>query len=276
MKKEWVVSKKDHQLRIDDFAYLHHISKKCLKDMKMKGDILVDGVHQTVRYHLQVGEIVTFIFPDEMNQIPPEYIPFDIVYEDHDLMVIDKPAGIPCIPTRAHPSHTLANGISYYYQSIGLKSTVHFVNRLDKDTSGLMVVAKYRYIHDLMSQNMGHMYRLYHAYVQGHVQQGEISLPIYREGQDMKRVIDERGKKSLTHYRCLKTDQGSSYVECRLETGRTHQIRVHMAAIGHPLIGDPLYGDGNGSFYLDSFKICFKHPITHRYISIEKKERQFL
>lgn len=269
LKKECLVTKQYHQYKIDEFAYAHHISKKLLKSIKLQGDILVNGNHQTVRYSLQEGEKVTFLFPQENNQILPEDIPLKIVYEDLYLMVIDKAPCISCIPTRGHPHHTLANAISYYYQQIGLTSTVHMVNRLDKETAGLMIVAKYRYIHDLMSKR--HIYRLYRAHVNGKVEQGVIDLPIYKIDKQMKRVIDERGKISKTHYQCIQYKEGISLVECQLETGRTHQIRVHMSAIGHPLVGDSLYGNGQGCFDLTSFKICFIHPITHQLISLTKQ-----
>lgn len=271
-KKEWIVSKENHQSRIDDFAYQHQITKKALKAIKLKGNILVNGEHQTVRYLLNEGDRVTFFYPKEENQIPPINIPLKIVYEDDVLLVIDKQAGLPCIPTRAHPTYTLANALSYYYQHIGLESTVHLVNRLDKDTKGLMIVAKYRDIHDCMCKDMTHIKRVYHAHVKGKLDSsGTISLPIYRDGFEMKRVIDKRGQTAITHYRCLKQKEHSTLIECLLETGRTHQIRVHMAALGYPLIGDAIYGDNDGEFDLDSVKVCFEHPVTHQYICIEKK-----
>ena len=136
------VTLKDHQSRIDDFAYSRGISQKALKDIKMKGDILVDGNHQSVRYVLSEGEYVEFIFPNEENNIPPVNIPLKIVYEDDYLLVIDKPKDLACIPTRSHPDYTLAHALSYYYKTINLSSTIHLVNRLDKETSGLMIVAK--------------------------------------------------------------------------------------------------------------------------------------
>jgi len=269
MKIQWIVTDELHQSSIGDFASFHKISQKALKDIKLHGDILVDGVHQTVRYQLHVGEVVTFIFPKENNQISPENICFQIAYEDDYLMVIDKPSNMPCIPTKAHSHHTLANALSYYYQQIGLSSTIHLINRLDKETSGLMIVAKYRYIHDLM--NNVHIYRLYRTHVKGKVDNGKIDLPIYKDGYKMKRIIDPKGKPSVTYYRCIEMKDHCSFVECRLETGRTHQIRIHMASIGHPLIGDSLYGDGEGIFDLTSFKICFVHPITKQIISVVKK-----
>lgn len=272
-KRQFIVDE-NHQLRIDDFAYKKDINKKALKAIKMNGDILVNGIHQTVRYVLKQGDLVEFIYPKEDNQIPKEDISLHIIYEDDYLMVIDKPKGMACIPTRSHPCHTLVNAISFYYQSIHLDSTVHLVNRLDKDTSGLMIVAKYREIHDLMCKNIEHIYRKYHAHVEGKVSHGVIDLPIYKDGYKMQRIIDTRGKASVTHYRCLKYKGGKSLVECVLETGRTHQIRVHMAAIGHPLIGDTLYGGKDGEFDLESVMVAFVHPITKQIKVIQKGYKQ--
>lgn len=270
MKRQWIIQN-DHQLRIDDFVYQQKISKKLLKDIKMKGDILVNGVHQTVRYILQIGDVLTLIYPPEDNHIIPISMPLKIVYEDDYLLVIDKQKGVPCIPTRHHYDDTLANGLSYYYQQIGLSSTIHFINRLDKETAGLLLVGKYREIHDLMMKDLSHIHRQYQAHVLGKVEKGSISLPIYRHEKDMRRSIDERGKPSCTHYRSLSYHDDVSLVEFILETGRTHQIRVHMSAIGHPLIGDDIYGDGQGEFDLESVMIAFVHPVTKQIITIQKK-----
>ena len=264
------VSFKDHQSRIDDFAYSRGISQKALKDIKMKGDILVDGIHQSVRYILSEGEVIEFIFPEEENNITPINISLKIVYEDDYLLVIDKQKDLACIPTRSHPEYTLANALSYYYKTIHLSSTIHLVNRLDKETSGLMIVAKYRYVHDLFSKEIDHIYRLYRAHVSGKCKEGTINKPIQRKDKEMRRFIDESGKPSITHYKCIKYENDISYVHFRLETGRTHQIRVHMSSIGHPLIGDTLYGEDNGTFDLESYKVIFTHPITKQIISIEK------
>lgn len=272
MKKQWVISNQNHQSRIDDFLFQQGISKKALKSIKMKGEILVDNQHQTVRYLLNAGEILTILFPPEENIMQPYDFPLNIVYEDEYLLVVDKPSGLPSIPTRKYPLHTLANALTSYYQKIGLASTIHLVNRLDKETSGLMIVAKYRYIHDRMMKDLKHIDRRYRAHVQGVIEgNGTIRLPIYKEEMQMKRIIDERGKAACTHYHVKEVEEGCSLVEMKLETGRTHQIRVHMAAIGHPLIGDSLYGDGLGCFDLDSYQVGFIHPITKQCIVIMKK-----
>ncbi|MEG0277336.1 MAG: RluA family pseudouridine synthase [Coprobacillus sp.] len=266
-KRQFVVN---HQSRIDDFARSHKISQKLLKDIKMKGDILVNGMHQTVRYELQQDDVITFIYPKEDNQIPKQNISLNIIYEDDYLLIIDKEKGMACIPTRSHPSSTLANALSYYYQQINLASTIHLVNRLDKETSGLMIVAKYREIHDLLCKDITHIYRRYQAHVQGKVENGIIDKPIYKDGYAMKRIIDERGKQSVTYYQSLAYYDDLSLVEFELKTGRTHQIRVHMASIGHPLIGDELYGGMNGVFDLTSTMVAFVHPVTKQIKVIRK------
>lgn len=270
MIKEYKVEKKQAGIRIDEFAYLNGISKKALKKIKMNGEIFVNGVHQTVRYIIQDKDKIQFFYPEEISKIEAEDIDFDIVYEDEYLMVIDKPKGIPCVPTRTYPSHTLVNAIMGYYKKKGISSTVHLVNRLDKDTSGLMLIAKYRDIHHSFSKDIKQVKRVYHTYVLGNIGEGTVNLPIYKMDKQMRRIIDERGKKSITHYRALKYEEGISLVECHLETGRTHQIRVHLSAIGYPLIGDSLYGGVEGEFFLDSVEISFFHPIYQKYIHLKK------
>lgn len=272
MKRQWIISKQDHQSRIDDFLFRQGISKKALKSIKMKGEILVDYQHRTVRYLLNAGETLMIHYPPEENTMQPYDFPLKIVYEDDYLLVIDKPSGLPSIPTRTHPFCTLANALTFYYQQIGLTLTIHLVNRLDKETSGLMIVAKYRYIHDRMMKDLKHIDRRYRAHVRGIVtSDGSIRLPIYKQDKQMKRMIDERGKEACTHYHVRRIENGCSLVEMKLETGRTHQIRVHMASIGHPLIGDSLYGDGLGYFDLDSYQVGFIHPVTKQCIVIIKK-----
>lgn len=268
-RKYWII-KAGEEMRIDAFAFLHGVSKRMLKDIKMKGDILVDGVHQTVRYCLNEGETLLLIYPPETNHILKVNLPLSIVYEDDYLLVIDKAKGMPCIPTLSHQYDTLANALSYYYERIGLDSTVHLVNRLDKDTAGLMIVAKYREIHDYMCKDISHIYRKYHAHVKGQTSSGSICLPIYKNGTEMKRVIDDRGQRACTYYRTLEYQDGVSLVECVLLTGRTHQIRIHMSAIGHPLIGDQIYGDGVGEFDLKSVMVAFEHPVTKQIKVIRK------
>lgn len=269
-KRQFIIQSCDHQSRIDDFARVHKISRKLLKDIKMKGDILVNGIHQTVRYYLQQDDVLTFLYPEEENKIAKEDIALHIIYEDDYLLILDKEKGMACFPTHSHPSGTIANALSYYYQIIQLDSTVHLVNRLDRETSGFMIVAKHREIHGLLCKDMVHIYRRYQAHVEGLVGSGIIDKPICQDGNEMKRIIDESGKSSITHYHFISFDNDRSLVEFELKTGRTHQIRVHMAAIDHPLVGDQLYGKETGEFDLRSIVVGFIHPVTKQIKVIRK------
>ena len=243
MRKEYVVSYEEDGLKVLDFAYLKGINKRALKDIKMKGDILINNVHVTVIDKVKYNDKIVFCYPKEESLVEPWDKELKIVYEDDYLLVIDKPQGIACIPTRGHRFHTIANAIMSYYQKNHIEAAIHLVNRLDKDTSGLMIIAKYRDIHYTFSKNIKHIQRIYHAHVEGIVSEGTIDLPILKEEKKMKRII---------------------------ETGRTHQIRVHMAAIGHPLVGDVLYGGKEGEFYLESIEVSFVHPVTGKNICIKK------
>ncbi|WP_041139000.1 RluA family pseudouridine synthase [Beduini massiliensis] len=255
--------KQDQQLR--EFIAEHDISEKLLSAIKNNGDLRVNGEHVTVRCLLRKEDMLEIIFPEEKRgkQLTPAKMDLDILYEDEYLLVVNKPAMMPCIPDHRYHDQTLANGLIAYYESIGLDSTIHFVNRLDRETSGLLIVAKYRYIHYLLSRE--YIERKYMALAYGQVSDQTIDLPIGRLSRHVRREILPAGKPSVTHCHVLKQGEHFSLVECRLETGRTHQIRVHLSAIGHPLIGDRLYGDirnSAGTYYLHSYQLRFTHPIT--------------
>ncbi|KQL36230.1 pseudouridine synthase [Bacillus sp. FJAT-25509] len=269
----WEVKKEHNGILLREFLKLKELSKRALTDIKFQGgEITVNGEEKTVRTILKELDLVKIYFPIEKpsEELIAEDIPFEIVYEDDAVLVINKPFGIPSIPSREHPSGTLANGLLFYYQTIGLQSTIHIVTRLDKDTSGLMLIAKNRYIHYLFSKNeLKNVQRKYLAIVHGQMNdtEGVIRAKIARKSDSIiERIVSEEGQEAITHFNVLVVNRDSSVVELELETGRTHQIRVHMASIGHPLVGDDLYG-GNTDLLkrqaLHSYQLSFIHPIDH-------------
>ncbi|MGG4492339.1 RluA family pseudouridine synthase [Metabacillus idriensis] len=268
---KWTISDAEDGILIRDYLKEKNISKRALTDIKFcGGSILVNNEHATVRFELRAGDILKVIFPIEKPSegMLPEKVDFEIVYEDEWCLVINKPPYLPAIPSREHPKGTLANGLLYYYSENEIAATIHIVNRLDKDTSGLMLVAKHRFAHSLFSsqQKQGGIKRTYFALVEGEVngKQGTISAPIGRkEDSIIERTVRDDGKHAVTHYQVISYSECNSLVSLKLETGRTHQIRVHMAHIGHPLCGDSLYGGSHRLIprqALHSAELSFIHP----------------
>ncbi|AST00263.1 RNA pseudouridine synthase [Geobacillus thermocatenulatus] len=258
------------------FLQENGISRTALTDIKFHGGaLLVDGRPVTVRHVLRAGETLSVVFPPERTSdwMDAEAMPLDILYEDDYVLVVNKPAGLATIPSRHHPGGTLANGLLHHYRKQQLDSTVHIVTRLDRDTSGLVLVAKHRHVHHLLSalQQKGYVVRTYEAICHGVIveDEGTIDAPIGRQSDSIiAREVREDGKPAVTHFRVLERLYGYTYVSLRLETGRTHQIRVHLAYLGHPLAGDELYGGSRemiGRQALHSRQLSFFHPFAGRW-----------
>ncbi|KUP09001.1 pseudouridine synthase [Bacillus coahuilensis m2-6] len=249
--KEWTVSGNEG-LTIKEFLKGEGISKSALAFVKFHGgEIIVNEVERTVRYILQKGDRLKVTFPPEVPSggLKPENIPLTIVYEDEHVLVVNKPARMNTIPSKEHPTGSLANALLFYYEKIGLPSTVHIVTRLDRDTSGLVLIAKHQFVHGKLSllQQQKKVNREYEALSEGTFKEpyGKIELPIGRKDTSIiEREVRHDGKYACTYYRVLQNFQKFSHVKLKLETGRTHQIRVHLSHIGHPLVGDTLYGGG--------------------------------
>lgn len=277
---KWEVSKEDLGMTIKEFLKSRQISKAALTDIKFSGGkITVNGEEMNVRYPLKIGDRLSVIFPLEVPSegLMGESIPLEIVFEDEYVLIVNKPPFMNTIPSREHPSGSLANALLGYYEEIGLSAATHIVTRLDRNTSGLVLVAKHRHVHHLLSeqQKNGLVKRTYVALVHGNLTEdvGTIKAPIGRKSDSIiEREVSESGQYACTHFRVLKRFAQFTFVELQLETGRTHQIRVHMSYLGHPLLGDDLYGgslDLMNRQALHCRAVAFTHPFTGKGMSFE-------
>ncbi len=275
---QWQVEENYHHCLLRDFLRCEkEISRLALSQIKNAGQLLVNGESVTVRAVLKQGDKVTVVFPPEErgDGIQARKIPLHIVYEDDHLLVINKQANLPTIPSRYHPEYSLANAVMYHYDKWEIPTTFHAVNRLDRDTTGLLIVAKHRYAHDLFTkeQRAGKIKRVYVAIVHGHIEQkaGVINAAIGRkEDSIVEREVRLDGQEAITHYKVMQHLKEETVVQLSLETGRTHQIRVHMASMGHPLLGDDLYGGSMDKIKrqaLHSWRLKFFHPILKEEMS---------
>lgn len=272
---QWKISALEEGILVREFLRTKGISKAALTDIKFRGGTIeVDEREVTVRHILREGERLQVSFPPEERSegMKSEDIPLNIVYEDEYVIVINKQPYMAAIPSREHPTGTVANALLYHYDQQQLPNTIHIVTRLDRDTSGLMLVAKNRFIHHLLSQQHQHkqVHRTYEALVHGRMREdaGTIDAPIARKSDSIiERVVREDGQRAVTHFRILERFSDITQVALQLETGRTHQIRVHMAHLGHPLLGDDLYGgtrEGIDRQALHSTSLTFYHPILEQ------------
>ena len=275
----WLVVESEAGMGLREFLLREkNMSRSMLTDIKFKGgDLLVNGIHQNVRTVLCKGDVVEAVFPEEKvsETMVPKEVPLRICYEDDHFLLINKQANLPTIPSR-HSTESLAEGVLYYYQTKKWKRTIHAVNRLDRDTSGLVLFAKHRYAHDLLSQQQKRkeMKRSYLAVVHGEVNgHGEVEAPIGRkEGSIIERAVRPDGQYALTRYHTVERYSNFSLLQLSLQTGRTHQIRVHMAYLGHPLLGDDLYGGTKELISrqaLHSAELEFYHPFLQKKLRFE-------
>ena len=241
---------------------------------RTENGILLNGEWGRVRDVLHTGDELTIqlIEDDSSENIVPMKLPLDIVYEDEDILVVNKPADMPIHPSQGNYDNTLANAVAHYYEEKGEHFTYRCINRLDRDTTGLLIIAKHMYSASLLSEMVANreIHREYLAIATGLVpESGCVEAPIGRvDGSTIERKVDfEHGDYALTHFRRLDYQNGYSLVSLKLATGRTHQIRVHMKHIGHPLPGDFLYNPDYSVIQrqaLHSHKLVFMHPISNK------------
>ena len=262
---------------------LEDVSRSKIQSHLENGLILVNGKVGKASYKLSEGdEISVEDFPNEVSDLNPEDIPLDIVYEDDDVMVVNKPKGLVVHPGAGNEEHTLANALKFHSEnlsSLNGEFRPGIVHRIDKDTAGLLIVAKNDNAHAFLSnQLVDHtLGRKYYALVLGVISEneGKIIAPIGRDQKFRQKMAVDllRGKEAETDFKVIERFVDSTLVECSLKTGRTHQIRVHMAYINHPVIGDPVYGKGNRKMY-DDGQLLFAHEI-HFIHPKTKKEMTF-
>ena len=279
------ISSEQEEERIDKCiaSLMDSLSRSYIQKMIREGCVEVNG--KTVRQNFRVSadDEVAFFLPEAVEpEIRPEEIPLDILYEDDDLLVVNKPKGMVVHPAAGHYSHTLVNAVLFHCkgQLSGINGVLRpgIVHRIDKDTTGSVLVCKNDASHRSIAQQLKDhsIVRRYRAIVCGNLQEeeGTIDAPIGRDPGDRKKMAINRknGKEAVTHYRILQRFTGYTYIECRLETGRTHQIRVHMASLGHPLLGDAVYGPKKCPFpslegqTLHAMILGFVQPTTGEYI----------
>lgn len=273
----YTITEESHNQLIS--SYLKHqgySSQNLVELKKMPESVLLNHKWTYMNQRVHTGDTLTIHIREEASseKIPPVNLPLDIVYEDEDLMVVNKPAGMPIHPSMNNYENSLGNALAYYFAAQNKPFVFRCINRLDRDTSGLTIVAKHMVSAGMLSSMVAAktkgIHREYLAIVRGQISppSGTITAPISRKpGSILERQINfEQGEHAVTHYRTLETKNGHSLVSLVLETGRTHQIRVHMKYLGYPLIGDYLYNPDMEHISrqaLHSYRLQFLHPITH-------------
>lgn len=264
----------DNDIRIEQFLRRKGYSRQNLVELKkMPQSILVNGVWLHLNEKLHTDDTLTIHIQETESSklIPPVYMPLDIVYEDEDLIVVNKPAGMPIHPSMDNYTNSLANALAYYYREQNLPFIFRCTNRLDRDTSGLTVIAKHMLSSNILSgmTKRHEIQREYFAIVRGKLtpDSGIIHAPLSRKpGSIIERCVDfENGETAITHYQSEGYSNGHTLVRLQLETGRTHQIRIHLKYIGFPLVGDYLYNPDMEFINRQALHSChlsFVHPIT--------------
>ncbi len=286
---------KDAKLR-DYLKHTEKLSGRFVKSSGLTGKIRVNNNVARLNHRISTNDVIDIdMKTDEHQNIEPEKMDIDVAYEDIDLIIVNKRPGIVVHPTRGYPYGTLANGVLYYFKERNEKCIVRLVSRLDMDTSGLIIIAKNQYSHmalarDMQSKDVNSkdsndkelnkktFEKSYIAVVHGNMENksGTIDLPIGNPNQDSaRREVCDEGQRSITHYEVIESFKNGDLLKVTLETGRTHQIRVHLSHIGHPLYGDSLYGTAESEYIdrqaLHAYKLIIPHPRTGERLTIESK-----
>lgn len=272
------------EMRIDRYLseQCNDMSRSYLQKLVKEGGVCVGGTAVKSNYKVSAGELVTLEVPEAVEpEIVPEEMALDIIYEDTGIILINKPKGMVVHPAAGHYSGTLVNGLMHHCRAdlSGINGVMRpgIVHRIDMDTTGVLIVCKNDMAHNAIAEQLKEhsITRRYYAVVHGNIkaEEGTVNAPIGRHPVDRKKmsINEKNGREAVTHYRVLERFGQFTYVECRLETGRTHQIRVHMASIGHPLLGDAVYGPAKCPYKLQGQTLHagilgIIHPRTGEYM----------
>ncbi len=287
MAQQFAVSEEQNGLRLDKcLANVYpELSRSYLQKLLKSECVLVNGKPVKSNYKAAAGDLVELELPEAVEpEIVPEKMDLDIVYEDRDMIIVNKPKGMVVHPAAGHYSGTLVNGLMEHCKDdlSGINGVMRpgIVHRIDMDTTGLLIVCKNDFAHNAIAAQLKEhsITRRYRAVVHGVVKEdeGTVNAPIGRHPVDRKKmsINEKHGREAVTHYRVLERFRQFTYIECRLETGRTHQIRVHMASIHHPLLGDAVYGPAKCPYHLQGQTLHagvlgIVHPRTGEYMEFE-------
>lgn len=257
-----------NELDLEKYLSNQDISGRLFRKLYKEKKIFVNGSFQRKGIKLNKGDRISMLMDDEAYDIEPEKMDLDIIYEDFDLLILNKGPNMVVHPTKSHQSNTLSNGIACYFMEHNIRKKIRFVNRLDMDTTGILMVAKNSFAHQQMALQFENdtIQKKYLAVVKGVIKdnEGTIDLPIGREeDKSIKKMVIESGQEALTKYKVIERLREATLVEVRIFTGRSHQIRVHMDYIGHPIIGDSLYDEKSDLIdrqSLHSYYLKVTHP----------------
>lgn len=279
-------------MRIDKFLaeYKENLTRSYIQKLIKQGGVCVNGKNVKASYVLSENDVISLDIPEPVEpEILPENIPLDILYEDKDVILVNKPKGMVVHPAAGHYTGTLVNALMYHCKDelSGINGVMRpgIVHRIDMDTTGVLIACKNDFSHNSIAAQLKEhsITRRYYAIVLGNIKEneGSIDAPIGRHPKERKKMaIVPNGRNAVTHYRVIERFRNYTWIECQLETGRTHQIRVHMASLGHPLLGDIVYGSEKQPFPLQgqtlhAYVLGFIHPTTREYMEFQAPLPQY-